>query len=773
MNTQKWQLGIFKTRLGVIAGLLGLSFTVSLTRLWQLQVTRYEKYNRLATRDISVEKMVPAIRAPIYDRCGDLLAYDQPFFDLSVRVERLPLEMVSLADVADAWEKFPDPGAREAREAEFERLRGRLCAEPFVRDLAKTTGRDEQTIAGALFKALDAVARKRESPHTPLKIVSGVDEKIWLGLRSVHEDAFRDSYRMLGKAANGLSDAQEPPFPGLVCTISKRRVYPNGRQACFLLGYVGELNANDEDAVRTDGILLEHPEIRRRQWEELRSSLDSNAAARLETVLNADPREMTLGQAFTALSNLRPSDRQQAAALGLAEAVRWTERPARMVLAEPEALWLGVGLPPSTHKNTLPDHWIGYMGVERVRNDWLRGKAGMKLRDENDDSNSDDEMRYLHNSQPREGSPLALTISIPWQRAVEKALQGQEHFGAVVVLDVKSGDVLAMASFPDFDPNLFVPPHDDPQAQAQIADLLHDTERRPLTNRAISQQYPLGSVMKTIIAAVALEKGLLNPNETIECRGCMTEGGQKFHCDDSRAHGTVNLAKALRCSCNMYFMQMGARIGVENLAPYAHTIMGRRSGIDLPMEASGVYPDRDWRMKNCANDPSARLWTRGKDYLLAIGQGQMACTVLQAAQLMAAIANDGSVVTPHVWLDAPAIPPRSLGISSANLAIVRSGLEEVVNVGTPGAHGTAYTPFHELGELSIRVAGKTSTAEHTGGKPHAWFAGYAPADNPQIAFAVLLEEAGHGGATAAPVAYQFLREMYGTKRAPVRRVAGE
>jgi cell division protein FtsI/penicillin-binding protein 2 len=759
---------MFKTRIGIIALLLGLCFGVILLRLWHLQITRYEKYSAISRRDMEMERMVPAKRGPIFDRNGNELAYDEPFFDLSVRIERVPLEHVTLDDVKKIREQYFDPKEIDAR---LDQIESQLCNEPFVRNLARTIKRDESEIANGLRKALDRVARKWDSPHKPLKIVGGIDEKTWIGLRTVHEDAFRDSERLFGNARPGAAQQtmEEPPFPGLVCTISNHRVYPHGRLACFVLGTVGELSSADESALREDGMLVEQPIARRQRWNELREGLPESAVTRLETILGADPREMReLWQLYTPLMKLRPCDRQLVSSLGLAEPVRWTERPPRMMLCEPEMLWLGVGLPTSVTKNTLPSRIVGEMGVERWRNDLLRGKAGMMLRGE---SLGDEEVSYRADSRPHEGAPLALTISTDWQSAVEKALHGQEHPGAIVVLDIHSGDVLAMASNPDFDPNLFSPPHDSRETQEKLNDLMNDPGK-PLTNRAMQEQYPLGSIMKSLVLGVALEKGVLNTAETFECKGYVVEGGQKFHCDDARAHGIVNIYKALRCSCNCASMQWGARVGIENLGPYARLILGKRTGVDLPGEAMGIYPDRDWRMKHFPNDPSSRIWTRGNDFLLSIGQGQMACTVTQAAVLMAAIANGGTVVTPHVWLETPPVPTQSLGISPANLAIIRQGLDEVVNVGTPGEKGTAYTPFHEQGQLSIRVAGKTSTAEHGHGKtPHAWFAGYAPADNPQVAFAVLVEEGGHGGATAAPIAYQFLREMYGTKSAPKGTVA--
>ncbi|HYF52370.1 MAG TPA: penicillin-binding transpeptidase domain-containing protein [Planctomycetota bacterium] len=748
---------LFRSRLTVLALLFGCCFFVVFCRLWQLQITRYQTYHALATRGEKTEKMVPALRGPIFDRNGEELAADRPYYDISVRVGDLKFERFSMDRVRTARERFKDDSA--LRNAEFERLAGELCSESFVRDLAQTLHREEMEVAEGLIKAIDSVTRTPPwaSPKTPLRIVGGVDEKTWLALRAAHEDTFR-----------GPAVQQHVPFPGLACTISTRRVYPHGKLACFVLGALGELGRDEDEALKKDGILLENASARRRYWEQIRDNMDDERADKLERLLRIHPRDIReLTDLYAALRKLRPQELETAATLGLAEPLRWMERPPRMALTEPEMLWTGVGLPLTAARNSLPNRTIGELGVERWYNDWLRGKSGMKIRGAIEES-TDDALQFRRNSQPREGDALALTISLTWQRAVERVLLSQEHKGAIVVLDVKTGDVLAMASNPAFDPNLFSPPRDGRERQERLRALLDDPNK-PLLNRAIAEQYPLGSVMKSLVAAVALERGLVSPHETFECPGYIMEGRQKFRCDDSRAHGTVNLFKALRCSCNVTFHQIGARIGVENLSPYARQIFGKRSGVELPGEAPGIFPDRDWRMRAYPTNPAARVWTRGQEYLLAIGQGQFSCTVMQAAQLMAAIANDGTVVAPRLWLDGPRPPSRSLGISSHNLAIVRQGLDEVVNVNTPGARGTAYSPFHEQGpDLAIRVAGKTSTAEHKkGAQSHAWFAGYAPADRPQVAFAIVLEEAGHGGAAAAPLIYRILRDVYGTRLNPV------
>jgi penicillin-binding protein 2 len=276
--------------------------------------------------------------------------------------------------------------------------------------------------------------------------------------------------------------------------------------------------------------------------------------------------------------------------------------------------------------------------------------------------------------------------------------------------------------------------------------------------------------MKSLIAAVALEKGLVQPEETNTCAGALQEGRTRYHCDGHRAHGTVNLTEAIRRSCNVYFYRLGARIGVEGLAPYARAVgFGRRTGVDLPGEVAGIYPDRAWRQRAFASSPADQSWSRGKDYHLAIGQGYMAVTPLQVASLMATLANGGHPVTPRLWLEGSAAPPKPPLFARQTLAVVQQAMDEVCNFGTPGARGTAYSAFHNAGEvLAVRVAGKTGTAD-TGREneaPHAWFAGFAPVGAPQVAFCVFVEHGGHGGEVAAPLAYRLLREVYGTRRAP-------
>lgn len=759
----------FQTRIGVLVPVFALCFAVVLGRLWLLQVVRYEKYQQLADRDSKSVVGVAALRAPILDRNGVELAFDEPSHDLSVRVDRLHLTSVTLDEVRAARTNNP-AGHEKERDAAFEKLELRLQEESFVKNLAATVQRPRTEVAASLLKALDNVARNWASPRSTQRIVGGIAPHLWQGLRATHEDVFRDTSLLYSaKATEKLDEVRQPAFPGLVCTVSTRRVYPFGAFAAHILGGVGELSPADDEALREDGLLLDNEAARSRAWSMLRESLTAEQSVQLEAVLHKDPHEFeTVGELIDAMMKLRPLDLQFCARMGLADVVRWCDRPPRMRLTEVERIWLGVDLPTSTSRNRIPDRIIGEMGIERYYNDLLRGKTGKRemqrfIRASKDDSG------FAPGLEPSEGNTLALTISVEWQRAAEKALKSQEHPGAIVVLDVNTGDVLALASWPDFDPNLFAPPRDGAERQEKLKALLENPSK-PLLNRSASEQYPLGSVLKTLVAGIALDRGVVTPDELFECKGFIMEGGQKFRCDNSHVHGIVNIERALRVSCNCTFHQIGARVGVEGMSPYMRQIFGCRTGIDLPGETPGIYPDRAWRMKAFPNNPAARVWARGHDFQLSIGQGMFTSTVLQAALLMGSVANGGDVHAPRLWMEGAPREPKKLNISQRSLDVVRAGLDEVVNCGSPGARGTAYGCFHERNpQLAIRVAGKTSTAEHKhGAEPHAWFAGYAPVERPQVCFAVILEEAGHGGAEAAPLAYKMLRDIYGTQNAPVQ-----
>ncbi len=761
---------MFKSRIGIVALILGVLFSIAGGRLFQLQVIRYDKYRQLSERDKDggSQKLIPASRAAITTREGDILGEDRPFFDISIRVDRLKLEGVTLDEIKRAREAAK---SLDERKRQAEQFIARLKDERFVIRLADALKYDRIDLAHGVFTAMDNVARKWASLSSTQTIAQGVGEDVWLQLKATHEDGFHNGVLLYGRDAAKISDLTEPPFPGLVCTLSTRRVYPRGTFACSVLGCVNDMTEPEESQLRQYGVLLESFDARTKAWTATRDKLTSTQASTLAELFGDDPREIDdLGHLYRLMMKLRPDERETVARMGMAEQLKWIQRPPRLKLNDSEMLWLGVGLPMSAARNSLGNRTIGEMGVERFYNEQLRGKHTLRF-SEAEYHDFSMPVSYQNEVEPRSEKPLVLTISNAWQEAAEVALQSQERPGGIIVMDINDGSVLAMASNPVFDPNVFTPPRTGAKRQEQLAVLANDPNK-PLLNRTIDGEYALGSIMKSIVMAVALERGQLTPDETFQCPGFIKEGGQIFHCDGNHAHGTVNVYKCLRCSCNVMSHQVGARVGVENLGPFAKLIFGKKTGIDLPFEKNGIYPDRDYRIKTTQQGKSVRPWTRGNDFQLAIGQGEMNSTVIQATVLMAAMANGGNVVTPRIRLEAPTNAPVSLGLSARSLNIVRQGLDECVNTGTPGERGTCYTAFHSNGELPVRVAGKTSTAEHKkGAVPHAWFAGYFPAENPRYAFAVMLEEAGHGGAVAGPVAYKMLREFYGTKTSPKAQTA--
>lgn len=772
-------LPTFQLRVRVLAACFALGFGVIAARLVQLQLVNGAYYREQARTGGGVQRLDAAPRGAIGDRLGNPLARDLPSYDLAVRADRLPFENTGYKDLsalreklqarAEAEKRALSPADRQLLDAALEEIRGRALREPWVRRLAQTIQADETVIAAGIADACDRIARKWAMASAPVTILRGIDPNAWTMLSVLQEDKFRNPgppkrgapAASIAVPLEGAPEREEPAFPGLVCVHSVRRAYLHGSLASHVLGVLGELQPEQLDCLREQGVLTDHLEERRAIWTRQRERLTAAQAAELATVLGADPRELRgLGELLGALQALDPARRRRAAELGLADAVRWIDRPPRMELCEAERIALGAGQSrqDGRPRGRLVDLRLGLTGVEAWYNDLLRGRHGFET------FGGQDAARLNPEALPREGRMLALTLNPAWQRACERALASQPRPAAMVVLDCHTGEVLAMASFPDFDPNLFSPPREGKERQAALKAVLQDP-RKPLTNRCIGEQYPLGSVFKPFVAAVALEQGLVRPGERFECRGWVQEGQTRFHCDGRRAHGSVDLREALRRSCNVCFYHLGARLGVEGLAPWAKAAgLGRRTGLDLPGEASGIYPDRAWRERRFPNSTWDRAWSRGKDYHLAIGQGYMSVTPLQAACLMASIANGGLAVTPRLWLDAFAPEPQPLGLSPAALAVVREGLDEAVNVGTPGARGTAYAPFHAGERLAVRVAGKTGTAD-TGREneaPHAWFGGYAPAQNPRVAFVVLVENGGHGGEVAAPLAYQALKEIYGT-----------
>jgi len=390
---------------------------------------------------------------------------------------------------------------------------------------------------------------------------------------------------------------------------------------------------------------------------------------------------------------------------------------------------------------------IGKSGLEKFYDRELRGKKGGKQVEVNVRG---EKLRVLGLKPPIGGNNLVLTIDKEIQMKAEEALG--ENKGAVVVMEIDSGEILALASKPGFDPNLFVL-----GKKTELERLLMDPSF-PFLNRTIQAQYPPGSIFKIVVTLAALENNLVNPKRTITCPGYYSVGGRNFRCWREGGHGSVELMAAIANSCNVYYYQLGLRVGAERSIHFAKLLgLGEGRGVDLPEEKPGFLPIPVWKKKtqNCE-------WYTGDTLNLTIGQGLVLTTPLQIASMLGAVANDGQLYRPYlvkkiltsdgelVTSFPPQLQSRIPISSQGTLRFLRQGLEGVVREGTGRASRLA----------DLRVGGKTGTAQTSRGKSHAWFACFAPVESPKVVIVVLVEHGGTGGSVAAPIAQVLLKEVF-------------
>lgn len=396
---------------------------------------------------------------------------------------------------------------------------------------------------------------------------------------------------------------------------------------------------------------------------------------------------------------------------------------------------------------------VGQEGLESYYEDVLKGTAGGYQVE------VDYRGRPTGNSgpgiEPEPGDDLQLNISLPVQEAAEQALAKvlkdtpSAKGGAAVVLDVKTGGVLAMVSAPGFDPNKLV----TGISSAELNELLTNGEWR-FSNLAISGLYPPGSTFKVVTAIAALAEGKVTPTETVFDPGYYPLV-PSLPC---HAHGSVNVVQALQVSCNVFFYEMGRRLGVDAMAKYATALgLGQKTGVDLYGENYGTVPTTQWKKQAYAEGRVAEPDVLFSENLMA-GMGQVfhLDTPIQMASVAQAVANDGVRMKPEIAskvLDSQGNVVKEFAPEvSGTLTVDRSVLDVVkqgmLNCATqPG--GTAYWAFQDL---PFKVAGKTGTAENPLGKTHAWFIGFAPFDNPEIAMAIVVDQGGQGAVAAVPVA---------------------
>jgi len=398
---------------------------------------------------------------------------------------------------------------------------------------------------------------------------------------------------------------------------------------------------------------------------------------------------------------------------------------------------------------------VGQYGVEVTYDRFLRGRAGQKLIEADALGH---EKRTVSVEKPRAGDDLYLTIDLRLQKLAEELL-GDEA-GAIVALDPKTGEVLALASRPAFDPNVL-----SRELTPKQWDEIVQHEGRPLNNRATQGQYPPGSIFKIAMAAAALETKTVEPSTQIRCAGGY-QFGRRFYRDwKAGGHGLMNVTQALVHSCDVFFYTAGQRMGIDTIASYAKLFgLGSPTGIELPSERVGIVPSPDWKVK-----ARGEQWLPGETISASIGQGFVTVTPIQMASLTATVANNGVPVRPRLVravmdratgrvLELPSVPLSRLNLKPDTLAIIRSALAGVVT------EGTATRAKSSL----VTIAGKTGTAQIAALRPgpekdipkkfrdHAWFVSYAPVEAPRIAVVILVEHMGHGGSAAAPLAKQMI-----------------
>lgn len=418
----------------------------------------------------------------------------------------------------------------------------------------------------------------------------------------------------------------------------------------------------------------------------------------------------------------------------------------------------------------IPGFRIGKAGLEKIHEARLRGRSGSSQVEVNAFGRV---IRELSRQEGQPGVEVGLTIDVSLQRMVSER-HGDES-AASVVIDVHNGDILAMASTPSFDPNLF-----NTGLSGKNWRALTNNPKAPLTNKTIAGRYSPGSTFKMVVLLAALEKGVIGPDSKVFCPGYLELGNAKFHCWRKQGHGVVEAKRAIIESCDVYFYEIAKRTGITRIAEMARRFgFGERLGVDLPGEQAGLVPTPKWK-RGALDAP----WQLGETVITGIGQGYLLATPLQLAVMTARLANGGIAVKPRLTRALPGAPDgpklESLGLTPQYLALVQDAMGDVANQ----PMGTA---FHSrISEPGMEMAGKTGTVqvrritrlERDKGvvknkdlpwkeRDHSLFVGFAPLHAPRYAVAVVVEHGGGGSKVAAPIGADILLE------AQKRRSAGD
>ena len=404
-----------------------------------------------------------------------------------------------------------------------------------------------------------------------------------------------------------------------------------------------------------------------------------------------------------------------------------------------------------------PGDTVGKTGLERQYNDTLMGTDGMRRVIVNSIGK---EVGRLEQQDAIPGKPIQLTIDYDLQAVADSYMADKE--GAVVAMDGRTGEILAMVSRPTFDPKDFAVRIPNAEWAA-----LNTDPRTPLLNRAIQGQLAPGSVFKIVMATAMLESKDVPADFSVFCGGKAQFYGRTFHCWRPAGHAVTDLHKAIVDSCDVFFYTLGQKLGIDRIHEYAAGLgLGRRTGVDLPGEEPGLVPSEDWVQRVYHHK-----WYAGETISVSIGQGSVMVTPIQMVRMIAAVANGGDLVQPHLMKNFTAKPDR-FPLNDDTVEQVTQGMYAVINEGDTGA---------SLKLANIEFSGKSGTAQlmsyeagakmgKKGKETNGWFVGYAPRRNPEIVVAAVIQGSSeHGGTTAGPVVRDLVKAFYDKKSGPIDR----
>jgi len=750
----------YRTRLLIFFGAISfLCFMVVPARLLHLQLLNQSHYAEMVEGRRIRTDAIDAPRGKIVSSDGVVLACDSPAYSLQILFRAIEDEDGTVAGLASALRE-----PREATARRLEELRQRMVLNRLKE--ARRDARAGKKLLGFKYRLAEKLALTPSSRST---VEEALPEGVYLRQRTGRTFVFfkrpLDEYDLWINYAK-LEDVED--FGARILKILP--VDPD----------------HLAERVRESKETLRRKILKRRGPRTLVANLPFETMARLAMIESGTPgvqvacravRRYPQGALVSQMLGTVAEPREDQLKKWLRDSENiWVRRWARSgVKPRSNALFFRSLNEELSIRGLRLDDMVGRSGIECVFEEYLRGERGQRLVERDFRNRVQD---VLGEAESRAGHNVVLTIDHRLQRVLQEEFD--RDAGAAVFMDVRTGAILAIASFPTFDPNELTPP-----VSQETADRLFKNPLQPTLDRALSSHYPLGSIFKILTSICVLQEGVISTGTAIDCRGALFPSHpHRFRCWARHGHGRLTIREAIQRSCNIFYYTCADRAGQKPITKWAQEFeFGARPGTELRrFESSGLVPTPQWK-RPTVGEP----WYRGDTRSLSIGQGYLIVTPLQVVRLMAAVANDGTLpsarlVSKVVTEDGEPVPfdkdivvrtPRKLHVSPAVLATVRQALRDVVNTRA----GTAHKAFKGA-VLPYLVAGKTSTAQT--GRPEGnagWFAGYFPASRPRIAFAVVAEglrrtssegeEEEHGGDVAAPIVRRVLERYENEKTAPL------